>query len=361
MSQNGYLVRMQAGRLDAWFRPPAPLPGAAPDSLGWYALAVLDSPAYNRHNLHLAHTGLRLRLHLQGDGLMPGNPCYVLNELTGNPHLLPPRPSNPNRPWEADYATAGPNTSEAICLLNPHPPTTLAEAEAQLQAALNAPQPTPDPNRELHITAKPVVYLYPDTLTAFTVTLQTPPGAAPVCYPALGPSGTWRVQATPGGLLTDARTGRHYPSLFWEAHLPHRFAPEWLQQGWLVPRQGLIDLLDAQLDSLGFWPHERTEFVQYWLPILSQHDSVFLHFAVWQQGAGLPGWGNASGAAYVGLAPLLVSPAPATVQRVLLHWLPATQRPAAPPPVAQRFAPFCRTGGHALEWGGTRIAPPPVP
>ena len=63
------------------------------------------------------------------------------------------------------------------------------------------------------LSAKPVIYLYPETETEVTVTLDYD-GELTCVYPAMA-SGGWTVTAAPDGTLTDA-AGQTYNYLYWE-------------------------------------------------------------------------------------------------------------------------------------------------
>ena len=63
------------------------------------------------------------------------------------------------------------------------------------------------------LSAKPVIYLYPEEETEVTVTLELD-GTFTSTYPDYGEG--WTVNAAPDGTLTDPDTGRTYYCLFWE-------------------------------------------------------------------------------------------------------------------------------------------------
>lgn len=69
------------------------------------------------------------------------------------------------------------------------------------------------PQEEEAVSAKPVIYLYPEQETDVTVQLDHD-GPLTATYPAYADG--WSIQAAPDGTLTDPETGRMYYCLFWE-------------------------------------------------------------------------------------------------------------------------------------------------
>ena len=182
------------------------------------------------------------------------------------------------------------------------------------------------------VTAKPVIYLYPEEATTVTVELDYD-GTLTTVYPAC--DGSWTVSAAPDGTLTDPRTGREYYCLFWEG------VSDWnydFTQGFCVAGADTRAFLEQSLAELGLTDREANEFLIYWLPQMEGNDYNLLSF---QQEA------------YTDHARLTITPQPDSVLRVFLAWQ-ALDAPVEIPP--QSLEPFQREGFTVVEWGGCEIS-----
>jgi hypothetical protein len=148
-------------------------------------------------------------------------------------------------------------------------------------------------------------------------------------------NGGWHVFAQPNGTLTSLADGQTYPYLFWEAMTREPW-PE-PKEGFLVKRETLESFLRAKLAFLGLIPVEYEEFIEFWLPMLSQNAYTLIYFA---------------GEEYTSRYPLTITPAPDSVLRVFMVARPATGREKV---AAQRLNPFTRKGFAVVEWGGTLL------
>lgn len=178
---------------------------------------------------------------------------------------------------------------------------------------------------------EPIVYLYPAVPQDVIVSLGgIRPSASTPEYGA-----GWKVEAHPDGELRDARDGRRYPYLFWEAPSPFVESPE---EGAVVPVAEVESFLQDALARLGLNENERGDFLEAWLPLLDDAPYYFISFFERRL--------------IDALAPLEVTPAPDTVIRVLMDYRPLD----APIDVApQELGPPPRREGFTLvEWGGLR-------
>ncbi|MBR4304348.1 MAG: hypothetical protein IKT81_03350 [Clostridia bacterium] len=179
-------------------------------------------------------------------------------------------------------------------------------------------------------SAKPVIYLYPETATQVTVTLDYN-GRLTSTYPAYGNG--WTVASQPDGTLTDA-SGREYYCLFWEGE---SYVDYDLSTGFCVKGEDTAAFLEDALKKLGLTDKEANEFIIYWLPRMEINEYNVISF---QQEI------------YTDNAALTITPAPDSILRVFMAWK------AADEPVdikAQELQGFKRTGFTVVEWGGAEI------
>ena len=179
-------------------------------------------------------------------------------------------------------------------------------------------------------SAKPVIYLYPETATDVTVQLDYV-GKLTCTYPAYG--GAWRVSAAPDGTLTDA-AGQTYRYLYWEGvdTVEYDFSA-----GFCVPGAQTAAFLEDALAQLGLTRAEANEFIIYWLPQMEENAYNLIAF---QQ------------TAYTDAAKLTITPAPDTLLRVFMAWTPLDAPVDLPP---QALTAPERTGFTVVEWGGAKI------
>lgn len=180
--------------------------------------------------------------------------------------------------------------------------------------------------------AKPVIYLYPTRAQQVHVTVA-PRGGVTVSDPPYGDG--WTVKATPEGSLQTS-DGRVHPYLFWESGLNERPLP--LKEGAVVAREDVGAFLGEALRTLGLSSHEAEDFTAYWLPLMTRSPFVAVRFATREE--------------IETAAPLVVTPAPDTVIRVLMDFR-ALDAPMKLP--EQRLAPApARKGFVVVEWGGLK-------
>lgn len=176
---------------------------------------------------------------------------------------------------------------------------------------------------------KPVIYLYPKTPTEVSVQIE-PQGGLSYTDPAY--ENEWRVRAEPDGRLTDLRSGRMYPYLFWEGRGAIYQAPD---KGWVVAQGDVNKFLTDSLGRLGLNQRETADFIEFWEPRLQDAPYYFVSF----MGRNVMDR----------LAPLTVEPKPDTVIRVLMDFKPLDQ------PIKVESYPLRsveRKGFTVVEWGG---------
>lgn len=189
----------------------------------------------------------------------------------------------------------------------------------------------PEQKVERDVTAKPIIYIYPEKETEVNVKLDYK-GTFTATYPKY-PENGWTVTAKPDGTLTD-KSGRLYYSLFWEGVTDKSFT---MNEGKVVKRDDTAEFLENSLKTLGLNFKEANEFIIYWLPELEKNPYNLIHFSTTE---------------YEELAKLTVTPKPDTVIRVFMVFK-ALDKPVEVK--EQKLVPKSRKGFTVVEWGGSEV------
>lgn len=177
-------------------------------------------------------------------------------------------------------------------------------------------------------TGKPVIYLYPETVTDCTVTVDYSPFT--YTYPTYNDG--WEVTAYPDGRLINKADGTEHYYLFWEGGA----RPIWeFESGFVVKGSETESFLREKLAYLGLTPREYNDFITYWVPKMQNSPYNLIMFADEQ---------------YEELAPLTVTPEPDSVVRVHMVYMPLDEPSEVP---EQELTPMERDGFTVVEWGGT--------
>lgn len=189
-----------------------------------------------------------------------------------------------------------------------------------------------DENTEEGVTAKPVIYLYPEEKTDVSITLDYS-GELTVTYPDYADG--WNVTAYPDGTLFDA-DGNEYSYLFWEGVSDTEYD---FSKGFCVAGKDTADFLRQTLAAIGLTPKEYNEFIVYWLPKMQHYPYNLISF---QTGC------------YTEAARLEIAPEPDSVLRVFMAWEPLDEPQEIEP---QTFPEtFQREGFTVVEWGGAQVS-----
>ncbi len=181
-------------------------------------------------------------------------------------------------------------------------------------------------------SAKPVIYLYPETETEVSVSLSLD-GKLTTTYPDYGQEG-WNVTASPDGTLINHTDGKEYSYLFWEGTSNAEYD---FSRGWCVPGSETAEFLQDSLSALGLTPQEYNEMIVYWLP---QMESNSYNLITFQQEC------------YTDSAKLEIVPQPDSLLRVFMAWKPL-EHPVEIQP--DELKPFERNGFTVIEWGGCKV------
>jgi hypothetical protein len=191
----------------------------------------------------------------------------------------------------------------------------------------------PELSFENPLTAKPVIYLYPEKTRDISVKLDFK-GELKYTYPDYN-SG-WNVTASPDGTLINKADNTTHYYLFWDGNADFK---GWdMSEGFVVAGSEIQSFLASTLPKLGLTPREYNDFITYWTPILSNNKYNLLSFSTTQ---------------YEAVAPLEISPKPDTIIRVHMLYKAID----APVKVKEQALPKtpARDGFTVVEWGATRV------
>ena len=180
---------------------------------------------------------------------------------------------------------------------------------------------------------KPVIYLYPEEETDVHVELELTEAELSTTYPKY--RNGWDVTASPDGTLLNKTDGTHHKYLFWDAvNCRTRFD---LSKGYCVAGGDTEAFLREKLTYMGLTEQEMNEFIVYWLPRMEHNAYNLISF---------------QGDAYTDSAKLDISPAPDSLLRIFMTYVPLDEAVDIEP---QQLDTFERNGFTVVEWGGCEI------
>ncbi len=180
---------------------------------------------------------------------------------------------------------------------------------------------------------KPVIYLYPEEETDVHVELELTSSELSTTYPKY--NNGWDVTAYPGGSLLNKADGTHHRYLFWES--VNGSTGFDLSKGFCVAGSDTESFLREKLTYMGLTEEEMNEFIVYWLPRMEHNAYNLITF---------------QGDLYTDAAKLDITPAPDSLLRVFMVYLPLENAVSIEP---QQLVTFERKGFTVVEWGGTEI------
>lgn len=180
--------------------------------------------------------------------------------------------------------------------------------------------------------AKPVIYLYPEKEQDVHVRVE-PNGGFTETIPEY-PEDGWAVRATPDSKIHNYDDGESYPYLFWEGV---GYDYEQPKQGFVFAKDDVNEGVRKLLSMQGLNEKESDDFMEFWLPRLTEKAYVFVTFVSQEH--------------FDELAPLTVEPKPDTVIRVFMDYT-LLDEPISVEPL-KLGAPE-RNGFTVVEWGGAR-------
>ena len=183
------------------------------------------------------------------------------------------------------------------------------------------------------VAKKPVIYLYPQQETDVHVELELTEAELSTTYPKY--NNGWDVTAYPDGKLVNKADGTHHRYLFWNAvNCRTRFD---FSKGFCVAGSDTESFLKEKLAYMGLNEDEMNEFIVYWLPLMEHNKYNLITF---------------QGDAYTDSAKLDITPAPDSLLRVFMAYVPLEEAVDIEP---QQLETFERKGFTVVEWGGSKI------
>ena len=184
------------------------------------------------------------------------------------------------------------------------------------------------------MTEKPVIYLYPEKTKDVQVEV-VPKGDFSFTYPQYNDG--WNVRANPdGSLIID---DEKYNYLFWESTEKYTEMNEGDTKGFVVEGENATAFLEEKLITAGLNAQERTDFITYWAPRMTQHENVFIQFKF-----------NSDCNDH---ATLNITPNPDEIYRIYILWRPTENLVIQPKP--QSIPVMKREGFTVVEWGGQKL------
>ncbi len=180
---------------------------------------------------------------------------------------------------------------------------------------------------------KPVIYLYPQKEMNVSVKVL-PTGGFTKVEPDYPDSG-WFVSAKPNGQLYNFSDGKTYPYLFWEGKSDVLYNQP--QKGFVVKRNELGELFDKTLSAQNLNKQEIDDFKEFWIPKMLKSDKPYF-FVTYTSRKFIDR-----------AAPLVISPKPDTVIRVMMDYEPLKNYKEVE---KMTFNPIERKGFTVVEWGG---------
>jgi hypothetical protein len=173
---------------------------------------------------------------------------------------------------------------------------------------------------------KPVIYLYPETETEITVSVDATITKSEPVY-----VNGWTVIASPDGTLTHA--SGEYTSLFWDGY-GHGNYPE-INGGLIVRSVDALLTMESQLAEMGFTKREISDFSEFWKDHIPTKPYTRITWFFTNE--------------MERLAKLTIDPKPDTLIRVFVDF-EGLDAPIEISP--QRLPAFERRGYSVVEWGG---------
>jgi len=177
---------------------------------------------------------------------------------------------------------------------------------------------------------KPVIYLKSPVTLDFSLRVE-PAGEFSFTYPAY--SGQWKGTLHPNGAIE--MNNQTYPYLFWDSK--QEFQLEKQANGYHVLKKEILPFLEEQLSHAGLTSSEKTDFITYWGPRLTQFESVFIQFYTQEE--------------CNRFAHIQCDPKPEAINRLYIGFSEWNER-FTPFLKTKELPVFQRSGFSVLEWGG---------
>ncbi|MES2587520.1 MAG: hypothetical protein V4622_00990 [Bacteroidota bacterium] len=190
-------------------------------------------------------------------------------------------------------------------------------------------------------TEKPVIYAYNSSDIDVSIKLN-PVGNLCFTYPQISPSNSWEMTLKNNNFV-DSK-GNEYPYLFWDSKqkgVKFMKNENGILFGEVLAKEDVISYLDSTLSAVGFNSREKTDFITYWGPKLTQNNYVFMQFMTQNE--------------CKEFADYTILPKPDHFNRFYMLFTGYEKLPGKLELVPNDFVPFKRDGFHVLEWGGSEV------
>jgi len=186
----------------------------------------------------------------------------------------------------------------------------------------------------IYCVGKPIIYLYPEAPTYVNVEIQTI-GNIFISDPHYPEEKGWQnVLAYPNGNLS--YQGKQYRELFYETDVDDFQKPN---NGINISKENIEPELKQILTRLGLNEFERSEFMDFWIPILENQNKPNIQFSL------------ITGEAKDEIDKVIIEPKPDTFIEILVYFKPL-DKPFQGSTLNLPENPPVRVGFTAVEWGG---------
>ncbi|MGV3611848.1 MAG: hypothetical protein ACO1N0_12910 [Fluviicola sp.] len=180
---------------------------------------------------------------------------------------------------------------------------------------------------------KPVIYLQSPVKLNFSIRVKPTDGFT-FTYPVY--KDLWEGTLDPTGEIEINQ--QKYPYLFWDAK--QKFTAKSHTNGYHIQKKEVVPFLEEQLSTAGLTSTEKTDFITFWGPRLTQYESVFIQFYL-QEDCNQ-------------FASLECEPKPTAINRLYIAFSEWNDK-LEPFTHQAQLPAFKREGFNVLEWGGFEL------
>lgn len=191
---------------------------------------------------------------------------------------------------------------------------------------------------EIIIVTKPVIYMY-NAPEEVSLSLK-PSCPLTFTYPILDDS--WLVTTNSDGTITDTKTDKKYPYLFWEGESKNLdfIGNQGVIEGYIIKTDTCIQFLENTLTLLGLNSKESTDFITFWGPQLIKKEYALIQLLVDERYDEI-------------IASIKVNPEPDQMRRIYMLMAPLDDPDIPFKLVEPQFEKISRNGFTLIEWGGS--------
>lgn len=127
---------------------------------------------------------------------------------------------------------------------------------------------------------KPIIYIYSKQNQNIDLKIKFN-GKLEITYPYYNEK--WILQVRSDGTLINLEDNKQHRYLFWEGVYEKQFLIQDFSEGFVIKGNQTVEFLDSILTVAGFNDFEKNDFISYWLPYMSIHKKIFVHFLINEQ------------------------------------------------------------------------------